>query len=253
MLKESVERCSHGRTATDTFEQRHQCGAAAAAWSGATMAALRRDSACSPCPSPKPMVDLAAARSKTMIVDGGFRSRALALEPYLATVVSPAAACVRCIAARAARWLPSLSRGTGLFAFAHAERTRATTRACRNDGTARRRLAGSSTAPKRYVLHGDCADQLIVSARVSGGRCRRPEASHCSSSMRARRVCSDAAIRRRTGCAPRKSSFAVKVPAHRHANWLRPAQALATIEHVVDAAIAALCAEAVGVCSAPTS
>src|SRR5262245_39212554 len=107
---------------------------------------------------------------ETMIVAEAF-GRALALEPYLATVVL-AGGLLRHAGSQTQRdaILPKVAEGSMLLAFAHAERQ------------ARYDLADVATSAKRegmgyvidgqksLVLNGDAADKLIVSARVSGNR-----------------------------------------------------------------------------------
>src|SRR5215472_14345189 len=107
---------------------------------------------------------------ETMIVAEAF-GRALALEPYLATVVL-AGGLLRHAGSQTQRdaILPKVAEGSMLLAFAHAERQ------------ARYDLADVATSAKRegmgyvidgqksLVLNGDASDKLIVSARVSGNR-----------------------------------------------------------------------------------
>ncbi|WP_431267211.1 acyl-CoA dehydrogenase family protein [Dankookia sp. P2] len=97
--------------------------------------------------------------------------RHLVLEPYLATVVLGATA-LRLAGndAQQGEILPEVAAGTMKLAFAHYERqarydlTDILTTATPKDGGFV--LEGA----KSVVLHGDCADRLIVSARTSGGR-----------------------------------------------------------------------------------
>src|SRR5258708_6605155 len=107
---------------------------------------------------------------ETMIVMEAF-GRALALEPFFATVVL-AGGLLRLGADEAMRAavIPKIASGDLLLAFAHAERQSrydladiATT--ARRDG-ADYILDGA----KSLVIHGDCADRLIVSARLAGAR-----------------------------------------------------------------------------------
>src|ERR1043166_3691681 len=107
---------------------------------------------------------------ETMIVAEAF-GRALALEPYLATVVL-AGGLLRHAGSQQQRdaILPKVAEGSMLLAFAHAERQ------------ARYDLADVATTAKRdgagyvidgqksLVLNGDAADKLIVSARFAGNR-----------------------------------------------------------------------------------
>jgi pimeloyl-CoA dehydrogenase small subunit len=97
--------------------------------------------------------------------------RALALEPYLATIVLAGTA-LRLAGsdAQQAALLPQVGEGSRLLAFAHGERqarydlpdllTKATRK---GDGWV---IDGG----KSVVLHGDSADTLIVSARTAGDR-----------------------------------------------------------------------------------
>src|SRR4051812_10529052 len=97
--------------------------------------------------------------------------RALALEPYLATIVLAGTA-LRLAGsdAQQAMLLPQVAEGSRLLAFAHGERqarydlpdvlTKATSK---GDGWV---IDGA----KSVVLHGDSADTLIVSARTGGAR-----------------------------------------------------------------------------------
>jgi pimeloyl-CoA dehydrogenase small subunit len=106
----------------------------------------------------------------TMLVMEAF-GRALALEPYLATVVLGGTA-LRLAAneAQKSAILPQITEGEMLLAFAHSERQ------ARYDLTDVLTTARSKTGgwildgAKSVVLHGDSARQLIVSARTAGER-----------------------------------------------------------------------------------
>ncbi len=97
--------------------------------------------------------------------------RALALEPYLATVVLGGTA-IRLAgsAAQQAAILPAVAEGRTKLAFAHGER------GARYDlsdvqTTAKRANGGwVLDGAKSVVFHGDSADTLVVSARTKGGR-----------------------------------------------------------------------------------
>jgi pimeloyl-CoA dehydrogenase small subunit len=105
---------------------------------------------------------------ETMIVMESF-GRALAVEPYLASVVLAGGALRHGASARQlAALVPALARGETVLAFAHAEREARYDLACvattaRRDGGAWR-LDGEKT----LVLHGDAAQRLVVSARIGG-------------------------------------------------------------------------------------
>src|SRR5262245_50486701 len=107
---------------------------------------------------------------ETMIVAEAF-GRALALEPFLATVVL-GGGLLRHGGSdeQRAALLPKVADGTLLLAFAHSERQSRyhladVAATARRDG-ARFVLDGAKT----LVVHGDTADKILVSARVSGGR-----------------------------------------------------------------------------------
>src|SRR5215469_5414274 len=107
---------------------------------------------------------------EVMLVMEAF-GRVLALEPYLATVVLGGTA-LRLAGNEAQRsaLLPQVAEGKLLLAFAHGERQ------ARYDlsdvlTTARRRDGGwVLDGAKSVVLHGDCAQLVVVSARTSGNR-----------------------------------------------------------------------------------
>src|SRR4051812_10473257 len=105
---------------------------------------------------------------ETMIVMEAF-GRALALEPYLATVVL-GGGLLRHGGSDAVKGelVPKVAAGEALLAFAHIERQ------ARYDladvaTTAKKDGAGYLlNGAKSLVQHGDTADRLIVSARISG-------------------------------------------------------------------------------------
>jgi pimeloyl-CoA dehydrogenase small subunit len=107
---------------------------------------------------------------EVMLVMEAF-GRVLALEPYLATVVLGGTA-LRLAGSEAQKSaiVPRIVEGGTLVAFAHGERQ------ARYDltdvlTTAKPRGAGwVLDGAKTVVLHGDCAQRLIVSARTSGER-----------------------------------------------------------------------------------
>src|SRR5262249_46659428 len=107
---------------------------------------------------------------ETMIVMEAF-GRAMALEPFFATVVL-AGALLRLGGNEAmhAVVIPKIARGDLLLAFAHAEPQSRYDLA--DVATTARRDGGDYIVDgaKSLVIHGDCADELIVSARVAGTR-----------------------------------------------------------------------------------
>jgi pimeloyl-CoA dehydrogenase small subunit len=241
LLKDSVERLLANEY---SFEQRQQYSADAIGWSRA-MWSRYAEMGLLALPFAEADGGLGGGPVETMIVMEGF-GRALVLEPFLATVLL-AGGCLRLGASPAhrAQWLPSILDGTGLFAFAHSER------GARYDlahiATAARRTGDGwqIDGAKHYVLHGDCADHLIVSARVSGEADDRDGLALFVVDARAPGVQRRGFPTQDRLRAAEITLAQVNVPA---ANVLgEPGQALPIIEHVVDTAIAALCAEAVGV------
>jgi pimeloyl-CoA dehydrogenase small subunit len=181
---------------------------------------------------------------ETMIVAEAF-GRALALEPFLATVVL-GGGLLRHGGSdeQRAALLPKVGDGSLLLAFAHSERQSryhladvGTT--ARRDG-ARFVLDGAKT----LVLHGDAADKLLVSARISGER-RDPrgiglflvDASAPGVSRRGYQTID--------GQRAAEVTLA-RVAVEPQAVVGEPGEAFGLIRRVVDEAIAALCAEAVG-------
>jgi pimeloyl-CoA dehydrogenase small subunit len=184
----------------------------------------------------------------TMIVMEAF-GPALTLEPYLATVVL-CGALMRLGASEQQRaaLLPKIASGDLLLAFAHSEPQArydladvSTTARMDGDGFV---LDGSKT----LVLHGDSADRLVVSARVSG----RPRDQLGISLFL---VDADASGVSRRGYATIDGLRAAEITLTNvrvgpEALIGKAGIALPLIERVVDIAIAAQCAEAVGAMAA---
>jgi pimeloyl-CoA dehydrogenase small subunit len=186
----------------------------------------------------------AGGPAETMIVMEAV-GRGLLLEPYLASVVL-AGGLVASAASDAQRAgiLPALIAGERLLAFAHSE---AQARFDLADVATSARRDGDHwilDGRKRYVLHGDCADQLIVSARVSGSR-------RDTDGLALFVVDANAAGLTRRGYQTqdrlRAADIALDgVRVDSTALLGVAGQALPLIEKAVDTAVAALCAEAVG-------
>jgi pimeloyl-CoA dehydrogenase small subunit len=185
---------------------------------------------------------------ETMIVAEAF-GRALALEPYLATVVL-GGGLLRHGGSKDQRAaiLPKVADGSLLLAFAHTERQ------------SRYDLADVATTAKRdgsgyvldghksVVLAGDAADKLIVSARVAGNRRDRDGLALFIIDAAAPGV-----TRRDYATVDGLRAADVtlaNVKAGPDAVLGEPGAALALIERVIDEAMAALCAEAVGAMAA---
>jgi pimeloyl-CoA dehydrogenase small subunit len=181
---------------------------------------------------------------ETMIVMEAF-GRALALEPFLATVVL-AGGLIRHGGSDAQRaaLIPKIADGSLLLAFAHSERQ------ARYDladvgATARRDGAGFVLdGAKSLVLHGDSADKLIVSARVAGDRRDRDGIGLFLVDASAKGV-SRRGYQTVDGLRAAEVTLAGVTVGADAAIGL-PGAALPLIERVVDEAIAAMAAEAIG-------
>ncbi len=171
--------------------------------------------------------------------------RHLVLEPYLATVVLGGTALrLAGNAAQQGEFLPEIVGGTLKLAFAHYERqarydlTDLLTTATPNAGGFV--LEGA----KSVVLHGDCADKLVVSARTAGGR---DDVEGISPFL----VDAEAPGLARRGYALRDGTRAAELSLT-HVQVLREAllgeldNALPVIRRVVEAGIAATGAEVIG-------
>jgi len=175
--------------------------------------------------------------------------RALALEPYLATVVL-AGGLIRLggSAALRADLLPRIAAGELSLAFAHAERQ---ARYDLFDITATARRDGADfvlDGAKTLVLGGDSAEKFVVSARLSGGQRDRDGIGLFVVDAPANGV----AVRGYGTIDGQRAAEVtltkVRVPAA--AAIGEPGAASALIERIADAAMAAFCAEAVGAMAA---
>jgi pimeloyl-CoA dehydrogenase small subunit len=172
--------------------------------------------------------------------------RALALEPYLATVVL-AGGLLRDAGSAAQRQalVPGIAAGEMTMAFAHAE---AHSRHGLADVTTSARAEGDGwvlDGQKRCVPAADTADRLLVSARGSGGSRDREGVSLFVIDANA-----DGVTRRgyRTQDHTRAADIRFeRVRVGRDALLGTAGEAVPSIERAVDVATAALCAEAVGV------
>ena len=182
---------------------------------------------------------------ETLLVMESF-GRALVLEPYLATVVL-AGGLLRAAGspAQIAGLAPRIAEGNLLLALAQAEpQSRydladvATTARREGDGWL---LSGR----KRHVLHGGCADKLLVTARTSGAQRQREGITLFIVDCQARNV-----QRRGYLTQDRLRAAEIDLLEARVTDDCvigEPGAALPVMERVVDEAITAVCAEAVGV------
>ena len=168
--------------------------------------------------------------------------RALALEPYLATVVLGGTALqLAGSAAQQAAVLPAVAEGRVKLAFAHGERE------ARYDlpfvRTTAKRSGGGWVldGAKSVVFHGDSADRLVVSARVAGD-----DADPAGIGLFL--VDADAVGLARRGYTLRDETRAAEIALHDVAAEAlgEPGAAFGVITRVVEAGIAAMGAEAVG-------
>lgn len=166
LLRDSIDRLLADNY---TFEKRRGYRAAPEGWSRALWSRYAELGLLG-LPFPEQHGGFGGGGVEIMLVMEAF-GRALALEPYLATIVLAGTA-LRLAGSDAqhAALLPQIAEGDRLLAFAHGERQARydlpdvlTTAARKGDSWV---IEGA----KSVVLHGDSADTLIVSARTGGDR-----------------------------------------------------------------------------------
>jgi pimeloyl-CoA dehydrogenase small subunit len=179
---------------------------------------------------------------ETMIVMEAF-GRGLVLEPYFSTVVLGGGLLRHGGSdAQKSEFIPKIASGDLRLAFAHGERQ---SRYDLADVETRAKKSGSGyvlEGEKSLVLNGDSADTLIVSARISGGQRDRGGIGLFLVDGNANGVSRRGYPTQDGLRAAEVSLSGVEVPADR----VLSDDALPIIERVVDEAIAALAAEAVG-------
>ena len=173
---------------------------------------------------------------------------ALALEPYLATVVLGGGLLRLGDKTLGAALVPQIAAGALLLAFAHTERQARYDLAdivtiARRDGSAYA-LDGAKT----LVLHGDVAEKFIVSARLSGGQRDREGVGLFLVDAKANGVATRGYGTVDGLRAAEVTLSGVRVDAS--AAIGEPGAAFPLIERIADMAMAALCAEAVGAMAA---
>jgi pimeloyl-CoA dehydrogenase small subunit len=187
--------------------------------------------------------------TETMIVAEAF-GRALAVEPYLATVVMSGGELRHAgNGALLAELVPAIAEGKLTLALAHQERQARydladTATTARGDGKGGYTLEGE----KCVVLHGDSADKLIVTARAQGNRADRSGiglflVDAAANGVSRRGYPTQDGLR-----AADVTLSAVKVGPE--AVVAGPDKGLAVLERAVDETIAALAAEAAGAMTA---
>jgi len=237
LLRDSVERLIADRY---SFEQRKQIASKPDGWSRAMWAQFAEVGLLG-LPFEEAHGGFGGGPVETMIVMEAF-GRGLVLEPYLATVLL-GGGLVRHggNASQRAEILPAIAAGERLLAFAQAERQSRYDLA--DVATAARREGGGWVVEgrKSLVLHGDVADTLVVAARTSGGQRDRAGIGLFLVEAAGPGV-NRSAMPTQDGRRVAEIAFARA----KAAPLGDPENGLAVIERVVDEAIAALCAEAVG-------
>src|SRR6516225_3170912 len=244
LLKESLDRLLADRYA---FEQRRGYGENPEGWSRELWAQYAELGMLG-LPFSEEYGGSAGGPVETMIVMEAF-GRALALEPFLATVVLGGGFLRHGGSAeQCAALVPKIVDGSLTFAFAQTERHSRYDLADISTKAARHGTRWVLEGEKGVVLHGDTADKLIVTARVSGGRRDRDGVAIFM-------VDGNAAGVSRRGYPTQDGLRAAEISltgvrVGPEGVLGEPGAALPLVERVVDEAIAALCAEAVGTMSA---
>lgn len=235
LLKESVDRLIADRYG---FAQRKAYAAEAPGWS-AKMWAQFAEMGLLGLPFEETLGGFGGGPVETMIVMETF-GRGLVLEPFFATVVLGGGLLRRAgSAALQGALIPQVAAGKLKLAFAHVERQ---SRYNLADVSTTARKAGSGyvlDGGKSVVLHGDCADTIFVTARISGERRDRDGIG-----LFLVDAVSPGLTRR--GYPTQDGLRAAEIVLAGVRADVVLENALPVIEHVIDEAIAALCAEAVG-------
>lgn len=238
LLKDSVDRLIADHYA---FEQRKKYMAETAGWSQSVWNQYAELGLLG-LPFEEQLGGFGGGGVETLIVMEAF-GRGLVLEPYFATVVLGGGLLRRAgndVLRKAL--VPQITAGKLKLAFAHVERQ---SRYNLADVVTSARKDGDGyvlDGAKSVVLHGDCAEKVLLTARISGNRQDR-------NGIGLFVVDADAAGLTRRGYPTqdglRAAELTLKgVRVGRDA--VLSENALQAVEHVVDEAIAALCAEAVG-------
>lgn len=179
---------------------------------------------------------------ETAIVMDAF-GRGLVLEPYFATVILGAGLLRRAgSAALLGAMAPKIAAGKMKLAFAHVERH---SRYNLADVSTTARKDGSGyvlDGAKSVVIHGDTADRIFVTARIAGDR-------RSSEGVGLFLIDPAAPGVTRRGYPTQDGQRAAEITLTNirvGADDLLNDNAVPVVEHVIDEAIAALCAEAVG-------
>ena len=238
LLKDSVDRLVADQY---QFEQRKKYMAEPAGWSGAIWSQLAELGLLG-LPFPEAQGGFGGGAVETMIVMEAF-GRGLVLEPYFPTVILGGGLLRRAgNDAQRAALVPQIVAGKLKLAFAHVERH---SRYNLADVTTTARKDGDSyvlDGAKSVVLHGDCADRIFVTARTGGGQRDRSGVGlflidPAATGVQRRGYPTQDGLR-----AAELTLTGVRVAA----SDVFGTDCLPQIEHALDEAIAAVCAEAVG-------
>ena len=240
LLKESLDRLIGDRYA---FEQRKSYSQAADGWSRELWAQYAELGLLG-LPFAESQGGSGGGPVETMLVMEAF-GRALALEPYLATVVLGGGFLRHGgNAALSADLVPKIADGSLTLAFAQTERHSRWNLADISTTATRDGAGWRLDGEKGVVLHGDTADKLVVTARIGGGQRERDGIGVFVVDANASGV-SRRGYPTQDGLRAAEVTFA-GVRVGPEAVLGEPGAGLPLIERVVDEAVAALCAEAVG-------
>ncbi len=235
LLKESVDRLILDQY---QFQQRKQYMAEPSGFS-ATMWSRFAEQGLLGLPFPETLGGFGGGSIETMIVTEAF-GRGLVVEPFFATVILAGGLLRRAgDPALIGSLIPRITAGKLKLAFGHVERHSRYDLA--NVATAGRKDGSAYVlnGAKSVVLHGDVADNILVSARISGAQMDR-------GGIGLFLVDANAPGLSRRGYPTQDGLRAAEVTLKDVRATLLNDNALPLIEHAVDEAIAALCAEAVG-------
>jgi pimeloyl-CoA dehydrogenase small subunit len=235
LLKESVDRLILDQY---QFQQRKQYMAEPAGYSAAMWSRFAEQGLLG-LPFPEALGGFGGGSVETMIVAEAF-GRGLVVEPYFATVILAGGLLRRAAdGPLLASLVPRITAGTLKLAFGHIERHSRydlanVTTSARKDG-ADYVLNGA----KSVVLHGDAAEKILLTARISGAQRDRDGIGLFL-------LDADAPGLSRRGYPTQDGLRAAELTLTGARAPALSDNALPLIEHAVDEAIAALCSEAVG-------
>lgn len=239
LLKQSAERLLQDQY---DFEARKQHGADEPGWSRAMWAKFAELGLLA-IPFSEEDGGLGGGPVELMLVSEAMGAR-LTLEPFVPTVILAGGALRRAPAALRQRWLDGVIAGTTILALAHSERQARYTLSDVETEAKPDKDGFLINGSKSLVLAGDSADALVVSARIEGKRRDRTGIALFLVDAR-----SDGLTRQ--GYATQDGHRAAEIQ-FRNVRVARenmiagPDAGFDLLQTVMDEAIAALCAEAVG-------